>query len=288
MITSPARALIHNADTIAADLPRIKKLIQCVDKPTDLSPPRWIQLMAFVLDFKPDIILELGRGYGNSTCVFTETCHLLAPLQCSVASLCISGGWEERTSPRIRDAIGNEWFEPLHTLNADIIHFDYEHLLSGNNRVVLFWDAHGYDIAEVVLGEVLPLIQNIPHLVIIHDLIDSRYSDQECRYYGNKGIWKGGNACDGSLYWVENIRTCVEEAIPLLDFCNRNQIQLHSSTESFMHEVTPEEWKGLEKVIDTGFISNKGHWSWFSLHESPVELTFPRPAVREGKNPGLQ
>ena len=41
---------------------------------------------------------------------------------------------------------------------ADILEFDYRKALSDAKRVLIFWDAHGFDIAECVLGEILPIV----------------------------------------------------------------------------------------------------------------------------------
>ena len=41
---------------------------------------------------------------------------------------------------------------------------DYQRLFEGSERVLLLWDAHGFEIAEMVLGRILPLIADRPHL----------------------------------------------------------------------------------------------------------------------------
>jgi cephalosporin hydroxylase len=50
-------------------------------------------MTAAVLEFKPDLILELGRAMGNSTAAFTNAANLLGPSACRVLSLCLSYEW---------------------------------------------------------------------------------------------------------------------------------------------------------------------------------------------------
>ena len=244
-------------------------------------PSQWIQLMAFALEFKPDFILELGRGDGNSTCAFTEVCRMLLPSPCAILSLCLSDDWDKKTVPRLKNVVTPEWFAPLTALTTDILQFDYTNALAGKKRILLFWDAHGYDIAEVVLGHILPLIKEKEHLVVMHDLSDSRFIGAEQRSYGDNGIWKGKNTWDGPRFRIGPVDSCVEQAVAALDFCTRNDIPLHSSDESFHQELTDDQWKGLVEAMGSDHLSRNGHWFWFSLKEAGAELTFPRPVARE-------
>ncbi len=50
----------------------LKELFAAVDRPTDLSWPQWETIYEFTIRNKPKLIVELGRGYANSTCLFTE------------------------------------------------------------------------------------------------------------------------------------------------------------------------------------------------------------------------
>ena len=167
---SPAKAYWNQREKIVLSRDRLLKLSQAVGRPGDLSPSQWAQIMVFAMEFKPDIILELGRGYGNSTCVFTEVANLLKPHPCKVLSLCISNSWQIRTLPKLRRILEKSWFTPLETLQTDILKFDFKSVLANHHRIFLFWDAHGYDIAECVLGTILPELAEKPHLAVMHDL----------------------------------------------------------------------------------------------------------------------
>lgn len=274
-IHSPAESLIKNQYILVSDKSRINELIAAVGDPQSLIPAQWIQLMAFVLEFKPDLILELGRGFGNSTCAFTETCHLMAPEPCEVVSLCISKSWDFHTAPRLKKVVKDEWFKPLRTIKADILEFNFEQVLLNKKRVVVFWDAHGFDIAECVLGSLLPLIKDRDHLVIMHDLSDNRYNGEQLRYYADKGLWKGRNNFSGLRVWIENMESGVEQVVAINDFSQRNRITLHSSDESYFTEISDEQWKKMVETFGFNQVSRNGHWFWFSLNEASMEITFP-------------
>lgn len=69
---TPGQALASQFDAIRGNLDRWTWLIDTMQRPGDLAPHQWISLAAFALDFQPDLIIELGRGYGNSTAMFLE------------------------------------------------------------------------------------------------------------------------------------------------------------------------------------------------------------------------
>ena len=51
---------------------RLRDLCKTVGHFEDLRFSDWVKLYALTLEFSPDLIIELGRGRGNSTCLFTE------------------------------------------------------------------------------------------------------------------------------------------------------------------------------------------------------------------------
>lgn len=276
-IVNPAQSLLNNLETLSADRKRIEDLITAVGRPTDLYPFQWVQIMAFVLEYQPDLILELGRGYGNSTCAFIETCHLMQS-PCQVVSLCLSDDWGTRTIPNLRKVVNDNWFSPVKAYIVNLFDYDYSKVLAGKKRVVVFWDAHGFDIAEFVFGHILLMIKDRDHLVIMHDISDARYVADSTRFYGSNGIWKGKNTWDGPRIHVANIDSCVEQSVAALDFCTRNRIPFHSADESLI-DISNEQWENITKVFGNDMVSRNGHWFWFTLNESTVEMTFPKVTV---------
>lgn len=256
-------------------------MANAVDRPMDLQPFQWAQMMAFALEFAPDCILELGRGAGNSTCAFTEVANQLKPYHCRVVSLDISSLWEQQTLPKLRRIVPASWFQPLQILQADILNFDYQQALAEAGRILVFWDAHGYDIAECVLGKILPEIAGRPHVVIMHDLTDARYVHKAHFQYGEHGLWKGNN-WNGARLMIDHILTSVEQAVAITDFAARNKLPLHSAADSFHTELTPETVIELKESLGEGLFSLNAHWFWFSLNEISGPYTFPvfHPAAK--------
>ena len=81
-------------DEVAAASTQLRRLAAAVDRPGDLSSFQYGQLFAAALDFAPTLIVELGRGLGNSTCVFTTAAQAC---DARVVSLCLSNAWRTGT-----------------------------------------------------------------------------------------------------------------------------------------------------------------------------------------------
>src|SRR3954471_14076850 len=58
----------------------------------DLPLEGWRQLYDLTVAFQPDLVIELGRGWGNSTCVFTEAAQGSAVASSASASTPSTGG----------------------------------------------------------------------------------------------------------------------------------------------------------------------------------------------------
>lgn len=277
LITSPGEALWNQREAIAASRERLKALSQAVGRPTSLTIDQWAQIAAFALDFRPDLIIELGRDVGNSTCCFLEVANRLGGSRaCKLVSLCLSDAWLKETVPRLKRLVPEEWFAPGDIRTVNILDFDFRTVLEQCQRPLIFWDAHGFEIAECVLGGVLPNLVNKRHRVLMHDLSDIRYSHPP-REYGDLGLWKGENASYPS-FWLGHIWSRVAQAISILDFTNRNNLPLHSADES-LHQVFADDagkLAELRSLLGGDMVSLQGHWFWFSLDEGSGKFTFPR------------
>src|SRR5262245_51478983 len=109
-LPTPGQALWNQRHQLAASIPRLRRLIEAVGRPTDLSPFQWAQLFAFALEFGPDLIIELGRGWGNSTCCFLEAARILRRQQpCKLLSLSLDDAWVVRTRPRLQGIATPDW-----------------------------------------------------------------------------------------------------------------------------------------------------------------------------------
>lgn len=261
---------------------RLVALEEAVNSPTNLSPNQWAQLLAFALEFKPTLILELGRGLGNSTCVFTEAANRLPSGSCRVLSLCFTDDWHVRTVPRLRKIVPPEWFTPLEAATADILTWNYRALVQPDDRVLVFWDAHGFEIAECVLGGILPLLADRPHVVAMHDLSDARHLPPELDRYEGRRIWMGTRSMGtGARVRLGHIDSEVPQAVSVLDFCSRNRLTLESADHCFHEEIgsQPSRLEELRGLLGERHFSLTGHWFWFSLNETPGPYTFPTFAL---------
>lgn len=272
-IFSPAQCYWNQRQVLARAHDRILALSRTVNQASDLLPYQWAQLMSVVLDYQPDLVLELGRGRGNSTCAFTEAADLNGR-RSQILSLCLSDNWDRETVPRLRSVVPDAWFEPLSTVRADILDFDYEKALSGVGRLLLFWDAHGFEIAECVLGAILPIASKMEHLVLMHDLSDARYSSEEQLEYGGHGLWKGNN-WTGPRLKLGIIDSAVEQSVAAVDFTTRNRLTLDSADHSFHTGLTPAQQAEMQSLLGELF-DTQGHWFYFSLNERPGPYKFPR------------
>lgn len=216
-------------------------LYAAVGSPTDFSVSQWQAIARFTRRFTPDLILELGRGYGNSTCMFTSVANRLP--SCRVVSVSLGNGWE-RTLPRIEPLVPRGWLDCLDVIEADITAFDFAPVLRDAKRPLVFLDAHGFDVAETLLARTLPIVAGTPARVVAHDMGLPRKARR--RYQGPLNRAKTGG---GPLWLAPDFATNsgTEEAIALLDFTSRNGIPFHKE---------------------------RG-WCWFALEDATLPLTFP-------------
>jgi hypothetical protein len=275
-VVTPGTACWNQRFALAAHGQRLLQLRAAVGNPNALTTYQVGQLFSLALDYRPDAILELGRGYGNSTCVLTEAANAIGLEECRVLSICRNPTWDDEPPTGVCAVVPREWFAPLTTYSGDVADFDYASLLAGAKRVLVFWDAHGFDVAECVLGRILPTLVHREHLVIMHDLLDGRYINPRKREYGSNRLWRE-NSWTGSQVYLGRVVSTVEQAIAIVDFSSRNDLPLHSADESIDVELARDESKLAEmlRVVGDELFSRRAHWFWLSLNEAPGRVTFP-------------
>jgi hypothetical protein len=268
---SAAQACWNQREALAQMKPRILAFAQAAEDPTSLALYQHAQITAAALEFRPDLIIELGRGYGNSTCDFTEVANRLGTTR--VLSLDQYNNWD-RTAGRLREIVQPSWFDRLQALETNILTFDFVKALAGSSRVLLFWDAHGFEIAKVVLSRIMPELAKREHLVIMHDICDLRHQGPESLSYGDNELWTGGNNTSRFLK-IGFLDSNVEQAIAILDFSTRNRFPLYTADHSLATELNAAQSAELTRLWGDMF-SHYGQWLYFSLREALGALTFPK------------
>ncbi len=274
---TPATAYWKQRHNLSELCSRFKVMGETIGELTHLSYFQWAQLAAMALEYKPDLILELGRGKGNSTCVFTEAANMLGSTK--VVSLCLGSHFVEHSLPRLfqNASISSGWLKRLECWVTDILFFDFETLLTKYNRILVFWDAHGFEVANCVLGRILPLIQHKQHIVLMHDISDQRYLNTDTLNYNDQILWRGSDA-EGARMVLGFINSAVPQAISITDFSCRNGIDLLTADHSLHTELGPcnEKVAEMTHLLGDDFFSLDAHWLCFSLNNHPGPFTFPR------------
>lgn len=108
-----ADAMWNQRSVLRDSRPRIAALLETIGQPEVFTLLQSISLLAMTLEFRPDLILELGRGRGNSTVVLAEAAYLMRPAICQLTSLCLTPHWDRETVPRLRPLVSQEWFDAV-------------------------------------------------------------------------------------------------------------------------------------------------------------------------------
>jgi hypothetical protein len=271
--------------SIAEDASLLTALMQAVDWTNDLTSTQWAQWYSVALGFKPDRILELGRGRGNSTAVFCQAMSRLG--QGDVVSLCQTGDWASLVAPRLAKIVPASWFSRLDARTTDILSENFDAILSGQQRVLVLWDAHGFEVAEVVLGEILPRVIDRPHLILMHDILDNRHASVP-RSYENQPLWKGSKwqnrarawNCRVNVGWMHGLQ---DQIIAIADFCARNSLEIGSADHEYDQFFSAHEDHAIEmrRLLGTQLFSLSADFAFFSLYGKHGPFYFPAVEGRQ-------
>jgi hypothetical protein len=265
---------------VAATSARLQRLRDAIADPTNLSSWQWAQWFAYAREYEPDLVLELGRGNGNSTAAVNEALHQLG--RGRVVSFCLTRAWPDKTVPLLTPLVERGWFDRIDARVGDMLLDDFTEIVGDARRVLVIWDAHGFEIASLVLGHILPILAQREHFVMMHDISDLRFRDPSEISYGGRELWQGMNWAhrnpESARVYIGWISTVVDQPIAVVDFLTRNRGQLRSADESFHEEIgrVPERLAEMQRVLPPADWNAIGDWAWFSLNELPGPYTFPR------------
>jgi hypothetical protein len=156
----------------------------------------------------------------------------------------------------------------------NIINFPFKDIAKKHRdqKVMVFWDAHGFEVAEEVLARFLPEL-NGAVLVLLHDIGDLRFQ-KSFREFGSQSIWKAEpEKWPGPSVVVGHFFAHVAQLVSITDFCSRNKIELFSqsfSNRESMKSLNREKAKALNKLQ---FVFQNGLASF--LFKRNRETTFP-------------
>lgn len=273
-----SRCLVNQQATIAANETRVRALHDAVGDPTSLSLNQWVHFHALALEYKPDLFIEIGRGFGNSTVAFVEALHHYNP-NGRVYSICIADSWDKETLPRLQTFLDKDWFDPLEAPIVDMREVNFAQVVGDARRILVLWDAHGTEVADCVLSRLMPRIADREHFVVMHDISDGRYCGNPLSYEG-KPFWRGqeaGWSFDTARLRLGWIDTVVEQTIPALDFLTRNELELGSADHFVKTEISRNAalLQQLRDGYPDGFFDDINHWAFFTLNDAPGPYTFP-------------
>jgi len=216
--------VIRQAPFAAGIKDRLQQALLDLDVRERFSLPQGLTLAAAVADFRPTVILDLGTCTGGSA-----FCMALADPSVPIYTFDIETFWQTWVLPHVSTPPAN-----ITPIVADITQFDFTSLLKDAERVMIFWDAHGFEIAGRVFSHIMPLIADKPHIVFCHDVSDNRFNDtDEGRSYGGKMMFRGYAHYDANMPTTARanlgwMTTAVDQGIALNDFCYRNRMTLCS------------------------------------------------------------
>ena len=168
------------------------------------------------------------------------------------------------------------WLSHLEAREEDIAGADFDAIVGDAARVLVFWDAHGYHIADHVLGRLLPLIAARPHLVLMHDISDARHeTSPESTGYRGHALWRG-NDWRGTRVRLGHLDSAVEQAVAVVDFTSRNGIPVRTATEQIREAIGAHVFRAETMSRTLGELwAPHAHWCHFSLNERPGPYHFP-------------
>jgi hypothetical protein len=277
---SAASAIWKNRVKLTEAIPELRAVRATLEAamggPRDFIRQQWLQIASVVYDFKPDLILELGRGYGNSTCAMAVGMKMLRPGECRLISLCLSNSFAEVSRPYLDANLGDRTLlSRVEALNGDIAAFDFAPYIERSKRILVFWDAHGYELALDILARVYPLLKSKPHLTLVHDMADLKFLGDAYRRYDSTALWNSKGSAPAK-YVLGDVGSQYDEGIALVDFLGRNRLSFRSAESSYFPELTHDQVEELTARFGQDF-SQFGFWYYFSLNEAKErELTFPQ------------
>lgn len=275
---SAARAYWDNRSILEEIQNVIVLLHKTVGYPNHFTLSQYAQFISMAMAAKPDLILEIGRWEGHSTCAFTQAANVLSDVQkCKVISVCGSNAWDQITEANLRQSMPESWFDPLTIITREPPESEIESVLAGSTRVLLSWRDPRFAVSKWVINRILPILASQSHLVMVSYIYDERYSDPRVNNYSGGDWWRTGQLSNGTMR-LGHFYGDAALLIPLIDFLSRNKIDLYSSDHSLASKLDQLQKLEMQSILgkgETNIVSQLGYWTYFSLNTGNPPFIFP-------------
>ena len=269
------KALARQSDRVMSLLFSLRHGLSYSVDTNDLTIAQATLLTAIALDIAADLIIDIGTGAGNSAITFAIAHREVNSRIYTLGNPSVDRRWSatvERVASYIPD-----FGSIVTSLDVDITRFDFAPLVADANSVLVFWDAHGYGIADSILSRLLPIVADRRHVVVCHDMSDHRmYSD--AKSYRGKPFWRGAmGAIETAYVSTSSVLTQVEQAIPILDFCWRNDMLFRSFDGEIHLDLGENERMSIFDGVGLD-PSSLFHMGYFTMNETRSRH-FPAPML---------
>jgi predicted O-methyltransferase YrrM len=250
----------------------VEQTLAALNESDYLSLIQGYSLAAVAESMHPDVILDLGTGPGNSAAVFS-----ISRPDAAIYTFDLEDHWSKSCRDVLsRAGVGANVKPSI----GDLTKVNFGPVLAPAGCILVFCDAHGFDVASHVLGHIMPLIAEKNHIVICHDMSHKNFANME---YEGKPFWRGMNMFGSPpgqtayvvLGWVVS---AVDQVIPITDFCARNDIEFHSFDTDIHIEGTAESRSELQRMLQLNWL-DAIHMGYFSMRETK-RRNFPRASVQ--------
>lgn len=274
---SPAIAIWKNRAALAAMLPQLREaravLQKLMGEPRDFVHQQWLQITSLIYEFNPDLIIELGRGHGNSTCAMALSAYHLGS-KVDFLSVCLSANFGQESRPYLSERLCDPLFLSIVDAQiADIANFDFRRRIDDARRCFIFWDAHGLELSKIILQRIIKPVSDKEHCVVVHDMADLHYHTEAHRTCAPEPWIELGTV--PPRFILGDVGMQYEEGVALVDFMRRNRNPFRSAESSYFPELSENQICELRRLFGDDF-SRYGFWYYFSLNEVERNgLTFP-------------
>jgi len=275
------KAFWKHREAIGSKVDLIRKIIEATGSNLLFRDYQWTQFLAFILEFKPDLILEIGRVHGMFTFASMIAKNMMRPHKCEVVSFGQFEEWKNNYE-KIDSFFEEDWFDARFVFQEEsIYYFPFEKNLGDAKRILLLWVGNDFEYTDCILGRLLPQIADLQHAVIVHPVSDARFLSPSLLQYKDT-LWVE-DTVSGPTFIIGNVYSYLDKSLKIMDFSARNGVTFFSADMSLHEEFggDSERMQQMRKLLGRDCFSMEAQWRWFSLNETPFEPTFPTLSVGE-------